>query len=91
MSSNSPILYEYTEVSGSSNTPPLLIFMLLTISLYVQQPWWQLDYMLDHLKAIKKNSATITYQKAREQGKESTKPKWDTDMVWILAWDTELK
>lgn len=35
------------------------------------------------------NSATITCQKAREQGKESTKPKWDTDMVWISAWDTE--
>lgn len=37
------------------------------------------------------NSATNPRQKAREQGKESTKPKWDTDMVWISAWETELK
>ncbi len=37
------------------------------------------------------NSAKITCQKAREQGKESTKPKWDTDMVWIAAWDIKLR
>lgn len=47
--------------------------------------------LLNVLETISTKSATLTCQKAREQGKESTKPKWDTDMVWISAWDTELK
>lgn len=79
--SNSPTLYEFEDAPCASNMPPLSIFMLLTIiSLYAATT------MTSDLHAgpvmcynLITNSATITCQKAREQGKESI--KWDTDIV----------
>ena len=63
-----------------SDTPPLSIFMLLK------------DVFSTTLHAGPVMCYKLFIQsQAREQGKESTKPKWDTDMVWISAWDTELK
>lgn len=33
----------------------------------------------------------VNIQREGEQGKESSQPKWDTGILWISAWDTELR
>lgn len=81
-------LNEFAEPPSASNTPLFNIYAFNCLFLYGATTVTTTLYCGSVLFP---NLATITTQKAREQGKESAKPKWDTDMVWISAWDTELK